>query len=440
MSLDRRELLKRSGVVTAGIAVGGSIATHSVVAQDAAGEGLVFWDTLNTPPRLDIMDGLAESFAESHEGITVEHRGWSLEELVDSLPRALEGNQGPDVAQVNNGESLTGPLARAGQIISLKDYAEQYGWTDLMPEGLLARNMYNSDGTKFGEGELWGVSAESEIVGFYYNRAIFAEHGIEIPKTVAEFEALLGMLREMGIEPIAYGILDKWQAIHMFGEIQGVYTTREYLDNIIYRRNDASFEDQSMIDAATKLVEWQEAGYFLDGFEGLNGDDAIPVFTGGGAAMLMQGSWAAGSVSEGLGEDAGFFLMPPLEEGGTVLHVGGVGIPYSITSNAEDPDLAAELINLLVSEESFNAFVDAGILPAGSIPEDKIVEGTASGEMYAAWNAALEADAVGHYLDWATPEFYDVITGELQKLLAGETDPETFVAALQESYASSFES
>ncbi len=46
MSLDRRELLKRSGVVTAGIAVGGSIATHTVAAQDeTAPEGLVFWST-----------------------------------------------------------------------------------------------------------------------------------------------------------------------------------------------------------------------------------------------------------------------------------------------------------------------------------------------------------------------------------------------------------
>ncbi len=436
MTLHRRELMKRAGIVSAGFAAGAQLHTQGVAAQETE---LTFWDTLNSPPRSDIADNLAASFAESHEGVTVEHRGWSLDELVSTLPRSVDGNQGPDVAQVNNGEALMGPMIRGGQLVSLASYAEQFGWNDIFPEGLRARNMYSADGTVFGEGELWGVSAESEIVGFFYNRSIFAEHGLSVPTTFAEFEALNAALREHGVEPIAFGTLDKWQAIHIFGAIQGTFTTREYLDNIIYRRNDASFEDQSMLDAAAKLVEWNDNGFFMEGFEGVNGDDAVPLFTAGMSAMLMQGSWAAGSVAEGLGDDAGFFLMPPHEAGGTVLHVGGVGIPYAITTNAEDPDLAAELINSFVSPEAFAQFVEAGILPAGEISDDLIVEGTLSGDLYASWNAALAADAVGHYLDWATPDFYDVITAQLQSLLGGQIDPQAFVTALQESYAASFE-
>jgi raffinose/stachyose/melibiose transport system substrate-binding protein len=438
MTLDRRELLKRSGMVSAGLVVGASAATHTAAAQDEA--GLVFWDSLQLSPRKDIMDSVAQRFSEAHDGIPVEHRGWATEELVSTLPRAVEGNQGPDVAQVNNGEALAGPMIRGGQLVSLKDYATEYGWNDLIPEGLLARNMYSADGTTFGEGELWGVSAETEIVGFYYNKTIFQENGVEVPTTLAEFEQVMATLREAGVEPLMFGTLDGWQAIHLFGEIQGTYTDRQYLDNLIYRRGDASFEDQSMVDAATKLVEWQNNNFFLQGYEGINADDATPLFTSGAGAIMLQGSWAAGIVAEGLGDEAGFFLMPPQEAGGTVMHVGGVGIPYSITTNAEDPDLAAELINELVSEETFNAFIDAGILPAGEIPADRIEEGTLSGDLYTGWNMALEQDAVGHYLDWASPDIYDVLTGELQKLLAGESEPEAFTKALQESYASSFSS
>jgi raffinose/stachyose/melibiose transport system substrate-binding protein len=442
MSLDRRELLRRSGFVTAGIAVGGSIATHTVGAQEdeVAPEGLVFWDTWNAPPRSDIADSLAESFAEAHDGIVVEHRGWQTEDLGDTLPRALEGGQGPDVAQINQGETLMGPLVRAGRLVSLNDYAEEYGWNDLMSEGLRSRNMYSEDGTQMGEGVLWGVPSESEIVGFYYNRAIFEEHGLSVPTTMAEFEELLAMLREMGVEPIAFGTLDQWQAIHIFGELHAPFTTREYIDDLIYRRNDASFDDQSIRDAMAKLVEWTENGYFLQGVEGLNGDDATPVFTSGGSAMLMQGSWAAGQVGTDMGDEAGFFLMPPVEAGGSVYHVGGVGLAYGITDNAEDPDLAAELINHLVSEEAINMTLDAGNLPIGEIPADRITEGTLSGELYGAWNSAVEADAVGHYLDWAAPDIFGVLAGELQKLMAGETDVDAAVAVVQEFYAASFES
>jgi raffinose/stachyose/melibiose transport system substrate-binding protein len=438
MTLDRRELLKRFGVVSAGLAVGATAMPQGAAAQDE--DSLVFWDSWNDPLRSEIAETLAQSFSESHEGIPVEHRGWSTEELMETLPRSVEGNQGPAVSQVNNGEALMGPMIRANQLVSLEDYAEQYGWADALPEGLLKRNRYTADGTNFGQGELWGMSAETEIVGFYYNRKIFEENGVEIPKTFAEFEQLMATLREAGVEPLLFGTLDKWQAIHLFGEVQGTYTERGYLDNLVYRTGDASFEEPSMVKAAEKLVEWKNNNFFLQGHEGINGDDATPLFTSGAGAMLMQGSWAAGLVAEGLGEDAGFFLMPPHEEGGTVLHVGGVGIPHSITTNAQDPDLAAELIDHLVSEESFELLLDAGFLPAGEIPADRIEDGTVSGELYAAWNTALENDAIGHYLDWATPDFYDVLTGALQRLLAGEIEAEPFTTELQEAYASSFDS
>ncbi|HVL25302.1 MAG TPA: extracellular solute-binding protein [Thermomicrobiales bacterium] len=439
MTMDRRELLKRSGVVTAGLALGASTLPQASFAQDAT--ELDFWDTLAAPPRSDIAEMLAKNFSEAHDGMKVEHRGFATpDEIADTLPRAVDSDQGPDVAQVNNGEALAGPMIRAGQLVSIQKYVSEYGWDKLMPEGLLARNRFSPDGKTFGEGDLWGVSAEAEIVGFYYSKKIFEENSLAVPKTFAEFETLLGALREAGIEPLLFGNLDKWQAIHLFGEIQGTFTTREFLDNLIYRRGDASFTDESMVKAADKVIEWKNNNYFLEGFEGINGDDATPLFTSGGGAILMQGSWAAGQVKDGMGDDAGFFLMPPQEEGDTVMNVGGVGIPYSITTNAEDPDVAAEFINSLVSEDARNLFIDAGVLPSGEIPAEAIKENTLSGDLYGAWNAALDADAIGHYLDWAAPDFYDTLTGELQKLLAGEVDAEAFTTALQDFYAKSLES
>ena len=64
-----------------------------------------------------------------------------------------------------------------------------------------------------------------------------------------------------------------------------------------------------------------------------------------------------------MNDNAGFFLMPPQEAGGTVLHVGGVGIRYGITQNAENPDLAAEFINSLVSERALELMVEAECAP-----------------------------------------------------------------------------
>ena len=117
------------------------------------------------------------------------------------------------------------------------------------------------------------------------------------------------------------------------------------------------------------------------------------------------------------------------------IHVGGVGIPYGITQNAEDPDLAAEFINYLVSERALELMVEQSALPGQTVPAEMITADTLAGDLYTAWNAANEADAIGHYMDWATPTFYDTLTSELQRLLGDQTTPEAFAQALQADYA-----
>lgn len=438
MSMQRRTLIK--GALAGASALGAPFATGSpavFAAQDDV--ALEFWDTLNADPRQAIVESLGEEFASENDGVTVEHRGWTLEELQDTLPRVVDSDQGPDVAQVNNGESLMGPMIRSGQLVDITGYVEEYGWAEGLPEGLLARNMYNEAGTDFGVGQLWGVSQEAEIVGFYYNKSIFEEAGLEVPTTFAELEETMQALVDAGQTALVFGNLDRWPAIHLFGEIHGTMTNRDYLDGLIYRTGEQSFEDQSIIDAAAVLSDWVERGFLLDGFDGISGDDAAALFEAGSGAMLMQGSWQAASVGENMAENAGFFLMPPQDGGDAVLHVGGVAIPYAITTNAEDPDLAAGLINKLVSQEAFDALLEAGSLPASEIPEDQITSDTVSGDLYAAWNSALTDDALGHYLDWAAPGFYDILTSELQRLLGGQVTSEEFAATLQSFYVNSLD-
>jgi raffinose/stachyose/melibiose transport system substrate-binding protein len=439
--MDRRDLLKRTGAITAGAALAGGavpaagLGVAAVAAQDTEFD---VWTTWTDEIRIGVIEEIGTAFGDTN-GVTFSHRGWALEELQDTLPRSVDSDQGPDVAQVNNGESLAGPMARAGQILSLADYDAEYGWSERFAPGLLARCSYSADGTVFGEGELWGLPADSEVVGFYYNKQIFSDNELVPPTTLAEFETLLGTLREAGVEPLVFGNLDKWQAIHLFGELQGTNTTREYLDGLIYRRGDADFTDPSIAEAAQKVIDWNDAGYFMEGFDGVTGDDAQALFIAGSGGVLLQGSWAAGAVRDGMGESAaGFFLMPPAQADVPVMNVGGVGIPYSITTNAADPDVAATFLESLVSEDSFEKFINAGLLPLGEIVEDLIVADTVNGDVYTAWNSALAADAVGHYMDWAAPDFYDVLTGALQELLGGQVTAEEFQTTLQDFYAASF--
>ena len=401
----------------------------------AQGGNLVFWDSNNSGELQKLVETLAEEFEAQKQGVTVEHQGFETAQLDDQLQRAIQSGEGPDISQINNGENSMGPMVRAGLILPMDDYAEQYGWNDLLSPGLIARNRYTEDGKTIGQGVLWGVSETAEIVGFYYNKQIFADNGVEIPETFADLEAAMQTFKDNGVTPLVFGNLDPWPAIHLFGEIHGTMTTREYLDGLIYRQGNKSWDTDEIKQAAAKLQEWKQNGYLLQGFEGISPDDAVSLFAAGQGAMLMQGSWDAPNVAVQMNENAGFFLMPPQEAGGTVLHVGGVGIPYGITQNAENPDLAAEFINSLVSERALELMVEQSALPGQTVPAEMITPDTLAGDLYTAWNAANEADAIGHYMDWATPTFYDTLNAELQRLLGDQTTPEAFAQALQADYA-----
>jgi raffinose/stachyose/melibiose transport system substrate-binding protein len=425
---------RRTVVATSTALALGALPRWAWLAQ-AQDDDLIFWDSNNSGELQELVETLAEEFEAQKQGVTVEHQGFETAQLDDQLQRAIQSGEGPDISQINNGENSMGPLVRAGLILPMDDYAEQYGWNNLLSPGLIARNRYTEDGESIGQGVLWGVSSTAEIVGFYYNKQIFADNGVEIPETFADLEAAMQTFTDNGVTPLVFGNLDPWPASHLFGEILGTMTTREYLDGLIYRQGDQSWETDEIKQAAAKLQEWKQNGYLLEGFEGISPDDAVSLFAAGQGAMLMQGSWDAPNVAVQMNENAGFFLMPPQEAGGTVLHVGGVGIPYGITQNAENPDLAAEFINFLVSERALELMVEQSALPGQTVPAEMITPDTLAGDLYTAWNAANEADAIGHYLDWATPTFYDTLNAELQRLLGDQTTPEAFAQALQADYA-----
>ena len=425
---------RRTVVATSTALALGALPRWAWLAQ-AQDDDLIFWDSNNSGELQELVETLAEEFEAQKQGVTVEHQGFETAQLDDQLQRAIQSGEGPDISQINNGENSMGPLVRAGLILPMDDYAEQYGWNNLLSPGLIARNRYTEDGETIGQGVLWGVSSTAEIVGFYYNKQIFADNGVEIPETFADLEAAMQTFKDAGVTPLVFGNLDPWPASHLFGEILGTMTTREYLDGLIYRQGNESWETDEIKQAAAKLQEWKQNGYLLEGFEGISPDDAVSLFAAGQGAMLMQGSWDAPNVAVQMNENAGFFLMPLQEAGGTVLHVGGVGIPYGITQNAENADLAAEFINFLVSERALELMVEQSALPGQTVPAEMITPDTLAGDLYTAWNAANEADAIGHYLDWATPTFYDTLNAELQRLLGDQTTPEAFAQALQADYA-----
>lgn len=409
--------------------------TAPLAAQETT---LLVWDSFVRDVENSVIETLIAEFEAAHPGVTVERVPKAYDDVRATAGLAFSSDDGPDVSQINQGRVDMGPLIEAGLLLDLTPYAEQYGWTELISPGIIARNSFTPDGQTFGEGNLYGVPVTAELIGVYYNEQIFADLGLTVPTTFAEFEETLAAVSEAGIVPIVFGNLDGWPAIHTFGEVQNLNlgADRAYLDDFIFGRNNVSFDVEQNVAAAAKVQEWVEAGFFTPQFEGIGYDDSWRLFIDGQGAMMLTGSWISGEIAASENPDNfGFFILPGNDPETPKVTIGGSGYAFSIRSGSTKQDLAAEYIDWMFSERAAELWIEAGVVPLRPVDASLADEDTLFGQVLLAWNQLNSTDTVGHYLDWASPTMYNTITASLQELLALRVDPAGFAQAVEADYA-----
>lgn len=401
---------------------------------------LVVWDQFYREEESKVIETLNAEFEAAHPGIKIERETKVLADLQMTVKLALGETDGPDVAQANQGRSDMGALVEAGLLLPLDDYVGTFNWGNVFSSSVASRNSFTPDGKTFGQGSLYGVSPTAEVVGVFYNKGIFKDNGWSIPTTFEDFEALLAEIKDAGITPISFGSLDGWNAIHEFSAIQHLLVDLDYINNLTYGVNDVSFDTPENQQAAQILSDWTKAGYFIEGFAGIGYDDSNNLFKSGQGAMTITGSWFAPELMTGTDQEFGFFLLPGFS-GESTMAIGGVGVPFAIRKTTEHADLAAEYLNWMISPRAAELWAQAGMVPAMSLPEDSQVDtDNLFGETLLAWQTINKNNAVGHYIDWATPTFYDILVSELQKLLGGVTTPADMTAAVEVDYSAYLQS
>ncbi len=397
---------------------------------------LVVWDQFYRDVESNVMDTLNSEFEAAHPGVKIERVVKTLDDLKVTLKLALEKSDGPDVAQVNQGRSDMGAMVQADLLLPLNDYSAEYKWDERFSSSVASRNSFTADGKTFGQGNLYGVSPTAEVVGVYYNKGIFEANGWKVPTTFDEFETLLADIKAKGITPISFGSLDGWPAIHEFSAVQHLLVTPDYINNLVYGVNNVSFDTPENQEAARIMQDWVDKGYFTDGFSGVGYDDGNKLFKAGEGAMTITGSWLAGELITDTDQQFGFFLLPAKYPDKVRMAIGGVGIPFAIRKTSTHADMAAAYLDWMVSPRAAELWAQAGIMPAMPLPADsKVDQGTLFADTMTAWNTINKENAVGHYIDWATPTFYDTLVAELQKVFGKTQTPEEFTAAVEKDYA-----
>ena len=402
--------------------------------SDVPEQTLVVWDQEVRGGQNEQMERLNAAFMEKYPQITIERNSQSFDDLNTTLRLALTGNDAPDVVQANNSRGMLGQFVAAEQVQSLEPWAAAYGWGDRFSESALLGARYTEDGTGFGQGNVYGLPQTGEIVGLFYNKNKLTELGLDVPRTWDDFTSQLPTIAAAGETPISLGNVEKWTGIHVFGLVQAAHVPTDDILNLGYGNAGSSWQSDENLAAAEEIRSWADKGYFNDGFNGTDDAQMAQLFASGDAVYMLAGSWNAADLAESMGDSVGFIPAP---EGNAGLQAtGGTGIPFTITSAAKDPNVAAAYIDFITSDEAMEVLAETGNIPVNKTADFAADQDGVIADVMVAFSEVSSNGTLLPYLDWATPTFDQDLGDALQALLDGQGTPSSFTETLETAYTS----
>ncbi|WP_248306068.1 MULTISPECIES: extracellular solute-binding protein [unclassified Devosia] len=212
-------------------------------------------------------------------------------------------------------------------------------------------------------GEVYGAPfAPAMGGGILYNKPIYAELGLEIPKTWAEFMANNEKIKAAGKTAVIQTYGDTWSSqLFVLADFFNVLAAEpDFADN--YTANKAKFATSP---AATrgfeKLQEVYEAGYLNADFGAATYTDGVRMIATGEGAHYPMLTFAIGAIAETVPEhinDVGFFAQPGDSADSNGLTTWMPDSIY-ISKNAANPELAKAFLAFVVSPEGCSVRNDA---------------------------------------------------------------------------------
>lgn len=300
-----------------------------------------------------------ERFEEKYPNIHVVEVANENDPYKTKLATAMASGEEPDVF-VSWGGGWLESFINEGKVLDIDEWVNE-----------ISDEYYESALKLFQvKGKNYSLPYSCGPVPVYYNKQIYADLGLEIPKTLSELEANCEKIKEAGIIPFALGNAAQWPGALTFSYLSMRYGgVQTFLD--AYNRVDGvTFEDESFIKAGEKIQEWVKNGYYPDGANGINYDTggSRMLFYNGLAAHIVQTngmfSNASSEAPEFYENNLGVFPYPEIEGGkGSITELLGGGNAYSISASCEHPREAFELIHMLTDKDYGQDSVDiAGMI------------------------------------------------------------------------------
>lgn len=374
-----------------------------------------------------IVQDIIKQFEAANPGVKVEVEVLENEQYKNKIKVLSSSNELPDVGFTWAAGYLN-PFVK-GKLFAPLD--------DVLNSGLKEKFVSGTTEAYAVDQKTYGLPLELNIAPIYYNKKIFKENNLEVPKTYAEFQNIIKTLESKGITPIALGNKDRWTGSLWYMYLADRIGGPEVLNKAIDRTG--SFEDPSLVSAAGEVQKLVKANAFIKGLNGLSNDEAKSEFLNEKAAMYLMGTWELPNfttneeIPKAFRDNIGYFKFPTVEGGkGTVdSWVGGPGVGLFVAENSKVKPEAKKFVKFFIEEWGEQSVTKAGVIPATKVDTSKVQ----LPQMYIdILNDLNKADNITLFADvQMSPAVAETHLNMIQSLFGNEIQPKEFAKQTEEA-------
>lgn len=328
----------KTGLMVLGLCLCGTAAAEKTVIsiESWRAEDQAIWDKLILPV-----------FEAQNPDIDVEFKPTTATEYNAALNARLAGGTAGDIITCRPFDNALA-MYDAGSLADISSLEGLANFSDV------AKGAWSTDAGD----ATFCVPMASVIHGFMYNKDAFAELGLEVPKTEADFYAVLDKINEDGTYiPMAMGTKDQWEAATMgYTNVGPTYWGGEE-GRLALLSGDAKFTDDTFVEGFRQMAKWTP--YLGNGYQAQGYTDSQNLFTLGRAAIYPTGSWEITGFQENADFELGAFAPPSKDADGKCYISDHTDIGIGMNAATENKEAVMTFLEWTASAEFASLLTNA---------------------------------------------------------------------------------
>lgn len=205
-----------------------------------------------------------------------------------------------------------------------------------------------------GTDNAYAIPYAANANGVIYNKTIFKELNLSVPKTWDEFIAICQKIQAAGKLPFYFTFKDSWTTLPSFNAIAASLQEDRFFEKRKAGQTTFAAGYKEIAEKYLQLMQYGQKDLFGKGY-----NDGNVAFANGESAMYLQGVWAIPEIKKANPNiELGVFPLPASNDPDQNLLVSGVDLLVTMSASTKHPEEAKKFINFLIRAETSKTYID----------------------------------------------------------------------------------